>query len=130
MAELDEFLKPRIVMDIAGDPPETVWKIPFTQFLLPNGCQRPMDHTTPYKDVGEKAQKILDAGFHFTCEILTTGDVAFYITGKVQDAEDEEPEEGDAAIALAFNGPQVPEKVAAMIREFNIPEDGIHRRWK
>jgi hypothetical protein len=131
MAELDEFIKPRVEMDIDGDGEniETVWRVPFTQFLRPDGTPRAIKWTTPDKAVGEKAQAILDGGFHFTCEELMTGAVVFYITGLVQDTPDEDPEEGDAAIVVCMNGPAVPAKVAKMITDFRIPTDGVHKRY-
>jgi hypothetical protein len=131
VADLDEFLKPEVGRDVVEKDGQlhTVWLIPFTQYLLPNGRKRPEQYMTPNKDVADKARLILDAGFYFEAEILMNGFVSFTIGGKCQLEKGDEPEDQDLAFAICPNGPQVTEKVDGMIRNFQIPEDGIVRKW-
>jgi hypothetical protein len=134
MADLDEFLKPVVIKDLRPffeNPLETVWVIPFTAFIPPNGDRRPDEYCTTRKEVGEKAQQILDAGFHFTSELLrSVNKMVFYITGQVQETEEDDPEEGDASMQMSGPGKQFFDTMDAWIMAFEIPEDGIYRRWK
>jgi hypothetical protein len=135
MADLDEFLKPEVTRD-AGDffgELQTIWKIPGTMFVPPNGEKRFDEFVTNDKATADKAQQILDAGFTFTWEILRlVGQAAYYITGKCQWAADEEPEEEDAAIAVTGPGKQSIEAFNRMVLDFDLSkvEDGVYRRWK
>lgn len=134
MAELDAFLKPEVTKDVRqffDNPLETVWVIPVTNFIPPHGRQVQDEYCTPTEEVGRKAQLILDAGFKFTSEYLRmVNEMVFYITGQIQEAEDEPPEEGDAAILIGLKpGRAFFDKVDAWIMNFKIPENGIYRRW-
>jgi hypothetical protein len=134
MAELNEFLKPRVegpTVEFSREEGvlETAWKIPFTQYMLPYGRKKPNPYICFDKDIAEKAQKILDAGFRFDIEVLSTGAVSATIGGQLQYAPDESPEDSDVAMVLAFNGPDVPVKIDGMIRDFEIPEDGVVKRY-
>lgn len=91
--------------------------IPFTQYMLPNGHTEPVFTRDPkfYTDeVYDKAQKILDAGYTFGVEMLTTGQ----ISATIEDLK----EEVDVEIRLASNDKMVSKKIAAMILRFKIPE--------
>lgn len=83
--------------------------IEFTQFLMPNGrkdtvwIERPME-------IVIKAKEIVNAGFSFECEMLTD-----YNTISLTIADDD----GDYAIKVVPNGPEVPEAIDRMILDFN-----------
>jgi len=104
--------------------------IPFTEYKLPNGRQVDMDFPCYGDDLAEKAQAILDAGFRFDIEILRNGIVSATIGGQKQWEEGDEPEDGDVAMLLFPNGPDVPRNIRKLIMAFNIPEDGVCRVWK
>lgn len=84
--------------------------ISFTQFLRPNGEQRPVTIDRPAA-IEAKAQQIVDAGYRFECEELSTGAVSLTIS----DGED------DLAMELCANGPAVPVAVDKLVSEFEIP---------
>lgn len=85
--------------------------IRFTQYMRPNG--RPEDiYIGRSKEIEDKAREIREAGFEFECEVLMSGEVSLTIAGK----------NSDAAIEVVFNGPQVPEAVDRMIRNFDIAD--------
>jgi hypothetical protein len=50
-------------------------RIPFTQYLLPDGRTKAVYFETD-EEVGEKAKALLEKGCHFDVEILTTGVVS------------------------------------------------------
>ena len=51
----------------------------FTEFRLPHGEQHQI--TLPVSDEAfTKAQRLIDRGLSFTCEMLRTGDMVVYIT--------------------------------------------------
>jgi len=87
-------------------------EIPFTQYMLPHG--RPVPVTLPVdEETYRKAQQILDRGLKFEVEMLQDySTVSATIT---------DPEEGDLAFAICPNGPEVPERIKAMILEFPLP---------
>ena len=82
--------------------------IPFTQYLRPNGLKVPM-FIHCRANVEEKAHQIIKNGYHFECEVLTTGEVSLTITND---------EDGDVAIKVVPNGPEVPIAVESLIKEF------------
>jgi len=84
--------------------------IPVTQFLRPFGTPRPMKAPCDDKEALRKAGHILRKGYTFTCEVLTTGEVAQYIT-------DPKAEE-DKAIRVTPNGPEVQDALVDMINDF------------
>lgn len=49
--------------------------IPFTQYLLPDGRQRRM-RVNRNQETERRAGELMAAGYEFTCEILTTGEVS------------------------------------------------------
>ena len=54
--------------------------IPFTQYKLPHGARIEVSINRP-EAIAEKAKRIIEAGYRFECEILTTGHVSFTICG-------------------------------------------------
>jgi len=73
-------------------------EIPFTQYVLPDGRRKPVSIERP-DDVGAAAQRLIDQGYRFECEVL--GDMKTVSLTVVSPDEDE----GDIAIELCPNGP-------------------------
>lgn len=68
--------------------------IPFTQFMRPDG--RPVEVSIERPDhVAAKAKSIIDRGYRFECEHLTTGEVSLTVAG----------EDDDLDIEICSNGP-------------------------
>jgi hypothetical protein len=82
--------------------------IPFTQFLRPHGRQMATWIERP-EPVALKATHILQAGFRFECEVLTTGLISLTIS----DAE------ADYACEVVTNTEEVPAAVDRLILEFD-----------
>lgn len=81
--------------------------IPFTQYLRPNGRAVAVSINRP-EEISALATRIIDAGFSFECEELTTGHASFTIAGP----------EGDEDIELVMNGPAVPGAVDELVKRF------------
>jgi len=85
--------------------------IPFTQYLRPNGRQELVEIERP-PEIEAKAQRIIEAGYRFECEHLGTPpplpDVSVTISN----------DEGDVAIEICRNGPEVPKAIDRMITSF------------
>jgi len=81
--------------------------VPFTQYLLPDGRRTQVLIDMP-EEVEGIARRFIASGGRYECEILTTGDVS--ITKR-------RGEEGDVAIAVCPNGPEVPANVDKVVRE-------------
>lgn len=98
--------------------------IRITQYLRPHGEKRYLQVPDRAPEIEEKAKQIIDAGFKFEAEILTTGEVSLTITSA----------EADHAISTARNHfdpehPQGPNAALdAMIRDFDIEEQLVHLR--
>ena len=82
--------------------------IPFTQYLLPNGRRQQTQIFRP-KEITDKAESIIEAGYRFESEVLTTDEVSLTIVGKNADLE----------IEVCHNGPQVLDAIDRMICRFN-----------
>ncbi len=82
--------------------------IPFTQYLRPDGRRH---RVTIQLDVvtEDKARKIIERGLTFETEVLANGLVSFTITDE---------EEGDLAIEISPNGPNVPEAIKKLVADF------------
>lgn len=91
--------------------------IPFTQYLLPDG-RRTILCIEKYGEIAQKAQEIINKGLRFEAEVLTTGEISLTIT---------DDKEGDLAIEICRNGPQVPKAVDKLIKEF--PLDRTSLPW-
>ena len=86
--------------------------IPFTQYLMPNGRKSAVTIDRP-DDVASIARKIIDRGYRFECEVLSTGHASFTVVGPNDDGDDD-----DLDIAIAMDGPQVPNTVDKLIKRF------------
>lgn len=82
-------------------------EIPFTQYLRPNGRRIEVSIDRP-NEISDLAQKIIERGFRFECEELTTGHASLTIAGP----------EYDEDIQLVKNGPAVPDAVDKLVRRF------------
>lgn len=89
----------------------TIYTIPFTQFLYPNGRSQYVEYETQNWAVQHKAHEIAEAGFRFECEVLeTTGQYHGTITSDLM----------DHASVLCENGPGLVEQTDKMILDFDI----------
>jgi hypothetical protein len=93
--------------------------IPFTQYLLPNGERRETSIERP-SDIEAKAQAIIDAGFRFECEMLTTGAISLTISSG----------EDDVAMEVCTNGPAVLVAVDRLVTKFVIPDGGNSAEYR
>lgn len=82
--------------------------IPFTQYLRPHGKKTLITIDRP-QSVYDKAMKIIEAGYVFEAEVLTTGMVSLTIGGK----------HTDVCMELVMNNEAVPAAVDKMINGFN-----------
>lgn len=83
-------------------------EIPFTQYLRPDGRKRAVSIERP-AEVVEVAHRLITAGYRFECEELATGHVSLTVV----DPHDE----GDIAIQVVPNGPEVPNAVDRLIAD-------------
>ncbi len=83
-------------------------KIPFTQYLLPDG-RRQATSIEMDDSISNAADALIKKGYRFECEILTTGDISITCV----DPKDT----GDIAIAICENGPEVPATVEKVVRQ-------------
>ncbi len=82
--------------------------IPFTQYILPHGRKQAISINCR-ANIEEKAKRIIEKGYCFECEVLTTGEVSLTITND---------EDGDIAIEIVPNSLAVPIAVEALITKF------------
>ena len=73
--------------------------ISFTQYLLPNGSREPRLIERP-AEIEAIAQRFIESGGKYECEVLTTGQVSLTAVKKVKG------EEQDVAIVLCKNDPE------------------------
>lgn len=79
--------------------------IPFVQYMRPHGI--PSDVLAPTPDGYEaKVQEILDGGYLFTCEVLTTGEVVLYV------GDGDGP---DITTVISQNGPEIESALKRLI---------------
>jgi hypothetical protein len=79
--------------------------IPFLQYLRPSG--RPnMGFFDRSEQIEQLAQSIIDLGYRFTAEMLTTGEISLAVEGP----------DGDIACRIAPNGPAVLAAVDDLVR--------------
>ena len=90
--------------------------VPFFQFLRPDG-RSILVHIMRPEAVGIKAKAIRAAGFRFESEILTTGEASFTISD----------EDGDYAVEICPNGPEVLAAVDKLVMDFDIEAALIDR---
>ena len=79
--------------------------IPFTQYLQPNGRQREERFTIASYEIKSLAQEVIDFGWVFECELLTTGLASL----TVSDGEE------DKCVVLVKNGPEMIEAVEKLV---------------
>lgn len=82
-------------------------EIQFTQFMRPNGRQVTVSIDRP-SNIGKLAEHIVQRGYGFECEQLSTGEVSLTIVD----------EDGDHDIEVVANGPEVPLAIDRMIERF------------
>lgn len=86
-------------------------EITFTQFLLPDGRQRPMIIDRP-DDIGKKAKQLIDSGCRLEIEMLQTGEISMTVERDGNDGEIDL-----LAQEVCSNGPPVPVAVDKLISE-------------
>ena len=89
-------------------------KIPFTQYLLPNGRSRQIDLFTNDEEIFTKSKLIQNAGFRFECEYLTTKELSVTIL--------DVRKERDVAIEICGKGTFVVDHLEKLIRNFTLPK--------
>lgn len=82
--------------------------IPFTQYLMPNGRKSPVTIDLP-DDIAAKAQAIIERGYRFECEMLSDYSTVSLTISNYDD---------DHEIEVCKNGPEVPQRIDAMILRF------------
>lgn len=78
--------------------------ISFTQYMRPDGRSRQVMHLCD-EETYDRASRLIDRGMSFSCEVLTTGECAFYV-----DKNDE-----SVVTEICQNGPEVMEAVKRLI---------------
>lgn len=92
--------------------PTMTYHIPFTRFNLPDGRRSEDSMVTRDAEVAAAYDRIHKEGFYCSIELLTTGEIAAYIS-------DGTPEDmGDIACIVHDNGPGLPEAIGAMMKAF------------
>lgn len=81
--------------------------IPFTQYLRPNGRRAEVSIDRP-AEIATLADRIIERGFRFECEHLSTGHASLTIAN----------DDDDHDIEVVTNGPDVPVAVDRMVRRF------------
>lgn len=84
--------------------------VKFTQFILPHGRTREITISLA-PEVETKADKLLQRGYNFEIEILSTGQISATINHSSLDY--------DAAITVCNNNAEVPLAISKMLMEFN-----------
>ena len=87
-------------------------EIKFTQFLMPFGTPKPVSIDRPVA-IADMADAIVASGYRFECEMLPTHEISVTITNK----------DGDHAIVVVPNGPEVPAAIDRMIEQFHATLD-------
>lgn len=83
--------------------------IPFTQYVRPDGRYASRETIDRPQDVYDKAMKLIEAGYRFEAEILTTDEVSLTCV----DPEDT----GDIAIVLSPNNEAICENVDKLVAQ-------------
>ncbi len=81
--------------------------IPFIQYLRPDGRQVPVSIDRP-DEIANLARRIIDRGFRFECEHLSTGHASLTIASHDDDED----------IEIVRNGPDVPVAIDRMVKRF------------
>lgn len=88
--------------------------IRFVQYMRPDGHQK-LIYITIDEDYDRRANVILNEGFVFEIEVLTTGEVSMTISN----------DEADLFIEICENGPAVVEHVKKLIDNFYSSNPGV-----
>lgn len=86
--------------------------IPFARFSLPNGRRSEDSMRTADPDVVAAYERIRAAGFYCSVEILSTREIAAYISDGTS------ADMGDIDCLVHPNGPGLPEAIGAMMKGF------------
>lgn len=81
--------------------------IPFTQYLKPGGRRADVSIERP-AHIASMADRIMERGYRFECEVLSTGQVSLTVADY----------EGDHDIELCNNGIEVPGAVDRLVTRF------------
>lgn len=85
--------------------------IPITHYIRPHG--RPREETIDRPaEIEALAQKFIEAGGRYECEILTTGEASLTAVFCGEDGDEQ-----DVEIEICDNGPPVGEAVDALVRK-------------
>ena len=90
--------------------------IPFTQYIRPRGRKKSLLIVRPAM-ILHKAEAIINSGYRFEIEELSTGMISMTIVG----FDPSTGEEGDVAHKLTRNDKSVPSKVDDLVMSFVIP---------
>lgn len=80
--------------------------VTFTQYHLPHGRKSDEEIERP-KEIEDLAQRFIDSGGQYECEVLTTGYVSLTAV----------KDDDDVCIVISTNGPQIPDKVDELVRQ-------------
>ena len=83
--------------------------IPFTQYLRPNGKITYIQIDMEDQELHDKAETIIEAGYHFDIEVLRTGMISMTC--------ERDPDQGEVYIQVCRNGPPVPVAVRTLVEE-------------
>lgn len=83
--------------------------IELTQYIRPHGRKQTVYAPTS-QAVEAMANRIVEAGFKFECEVLTTGEVSLTISSGHE----------DVAIEICQNGPEVQDTLSKLVQEFYV----------
>jgi hypothetical protein len=92
-------------------------EISLIQYLMPGGKKKPIQVLCDDK-VKDKVEEIYGCGCHFTCEIISTGEVVFYTTYT---------DLGDFIIRIGENTPSANKILEEMIMSFDKDD---FQQWK
>jgi len=89
--------------------------VPATQFLRPNG-RRNEGHFTTTAEVALLAAELIERGYRFECEELSTGQVHVDCCGPLPAGDDDEGEDGAVAVFVCPNDERVLAEFDTMVR--------------
>lgn len=81
--------------------------IPFTQYIPPHGRKKEVSIDRP-DEIVSMAMELIQKGYRFECELLSNGQVSLTVVDPM--------DEGDVAIEIVSNGPQVDGAVDRLVR--------------
>ncbi len=96
-----------------NDKNETMYPIPFTQYLRPHGRTRQVFFLTENKKVFKQAMELISYGYTFEVEILTTSQVSATLTGYDPLLDEEQ----DILHAVTTNDESVVTELEALVKK-------------